>query len=72
MASIHESILEQIEVYKEENEKFMDKGVKASAARARKALGEIGITGAESSLKVMNEVTVKNVYPANTFPNMHF
>ena len=38
----HESILEQIEVYKEENEKFMDKGVKASAARARKALGEIG------------------------------
>tara|TARA_B100000161_G_C33242063_1_gene277485 strand:+ start:106 stop:285 length:180 start_codon:yes stop_codon:yes gene_type:complete len=42
MASIHESILEQIEVYKEENEKFMDKGIKASAARARKALGEIG------------------------------
>ena len=42
MSSIHESILEQIEVYKEENEKFMDKGVKASAARASKALGEIG------------------------------
>ncbi len=42
MASIHDSILEQIEIYKDENEKFDTKGVKASAARARKALGEIG------------------------------
>ena len=42
MASIHDSILEQIEIYKDENEKFDTKGVKASAARARQALGEIG------------------------------
>lgn len=37
----HETLLEQFEVYKVENEKFTTKGVKASAARARKALQEI-------------------------------
>jgi hypothetical protein len=39
--SNHEMLLEQVEVYKAENEKFTTKGVKASAARARKALQEI-------------------------------
>ena len=39
--SNHETLLEQVEVYKAENEKFTTKGVKASAARARKALQEI-------------------------------
>ena len=38
----HEQILEQIETYLAEHEKFEEKGVKASATRARKALGEIG------------------------------
>lgn len=38
----HEQILEHVETYLAEHEKFEDKGVKASATRARKALGEIG------------------------------
>ena len=39
--SNHETLLEQFEAYKAENEKFTGKGVKASAARARKALQEM-------------------------------
>jgi hypothetical protein len=39
---IHDQILEQVATYTAENEKFETKGVKASAARARKALGELG------------------------------
>jgi len=42
MSTIHEQILEQVETYISESAKFEDKGVKAAAARARKALGEIG------------------------------
>ena len=37
----HEKLIAAFEAYKAENEKFQDKGVKASAARARKALQEI-------------------------------
>jgi hypothetical protein len=37
----HEILLEQFEAYRAENEKFAGKGVKASAARARKALQEM-------------------------------
>lgn len=40
--SIHEQIVAQFNAYMAEHTKFEDKGVKASAARARKALGEIG------------------------------
>lgn len=40
--STHEQIIEQYETYLKENEAFETKGVKAAAARARKALGEIG------------------------------
>ena len=42
MATLHEQILEQVEKYVAEAETFDGKGVKAAAARARKALGEIG------------------------------
>ena len=42
MATLHEQILEQVEAYVAEAETFDGKGVKAAAARARKALGEIG------------------------------
>mgnify|MGYP003977940545 FL=1 len=42
MSTIHEQILEQVETYVSESSKFEDKGVKAAAARARKALGEVG------------------------------
>lgn len=38
----HEQIVEHFNAYLAENSKFEDKGVKASAARARKALGELG------------------------------
>jgi GTP cyclohydrolase I len=37
----HESIVAAYNTYIAENEKFTNKGVKASAARARKALQEI-------------------------------
>lgn len=40
--STHEQIVAHFNSYMAENSKFEDKGVKASAARARKALGELG------------------------------
>ena len=36
------AIVEAMETYLAENAKFEERGVKASAARARKALGDIG------------------------------
>jgi hypothetical protein len=42
MTETHLQIKKYFEEYLEENDKFETKGVKASAARARKALGEIG------------------------------
>ena len=38
----HEQILAAIATYTDENEKFEGKGVKAAAARARAALGDLG------------------------------
>lgn len=40
--SIHDEIIAQFNVYLEEHAKFEEKGVKASAGRARKALGALG------------------------------
>ena len=40
--TIDEQIAEQMAIYLKENEAVETKGVKAAAARARKALGEIG------------------------------
>ena len=40
--SNHDKMREHFEAYLAENEKFTAKGVKASAARARKALQEMG------------------------------
>ena len=42
MSQTHESIMTAIQTYSEENSKFVEKGVKASATRARKALQELG------------------------------
>ena len=42
MSTIHEQIVEQFNAYVAESETFDGKGVKAAAARARKALGELG------------------------------
>ena len=39
--SLHTQILEEVQTYLNESEKFEEKGVKAAAARARKALGNI-------------------------------
>ena len=40
--SLHDEIISQFDSYMNESAKFEEKGVKASAARARKALGELG------------------------------
>jgi hypothetical protein len=37
----HDELINQLNAYIEENAKFTDKGVKAAAGRARKALNEI-------------------------------
>ena len=42
MSTHHEKMREHFEAYLAENEKFTQKGVKAAAARARKALQEMG------------------------------
>ncbi len=39
--SVHEELLSQVETYVAESTRFEQKGIKASAARARKALAEI-------------------------------
>lgn len=39
--TLHEQLMEQFQIYVAEAGKFETKGVKASAARARKALAEI-------------------------------
>lgn len=39
--TIHEQILEVVEAYKTENEKFVTKGVKAAAVRARNTLSDL-------------------------------
>ena len=41
MSVTHEQILAAVEAYTAENVKFEEKGVKASAARARAALGDL-------------------------------
>jgi len=37
----HENILQLFDIYVKENEKFVEKGIKVSATRARKALAEL-------------------------------
>ena len=51
----HDTILEQIEVYIQENEKLNEKGIKASAARARKALQNITVAIKERRKEIMEE-----------------
>ena len=42
MSTIHEQIISEYENYLKESESFDTKNVKAAAARARKALGNMG------------------------------
>lgn len=53
--TIHEQIVAQYEAYVAENQKFSEKGVKASAARARKALGELGKLAKERRKEIQEE-----------------
>ena len=41
MSETHEQIMTEIQTYSEENQKFTEKGVKASATRASKALASL-------------------------------
>jgi hypothetical protein len=41
MSNTSKELLTQVDIFIEENTKFVEKGVKASAGRARKALNEI-------------------------------
>ncbi|MCF7942874.1 MAG: hypothetical protein K9L21_00390 [Spirochaetia bacterium] len=53
--SLHDQIVEQFEAYVAENQKFEDKGVKAAAARARKALGELGKLSKERRKEIQDK-----------------
>ncbi len=53
--SLHDEIVEQFEAYVAENQKFEDKGVKAAAARARKALGELGKLSKERRKEIQDK-----------------
>lgn len=53
--TIHEQIVAQYEAYIAENQKFTEKGIKASAARARKALGEIAKLAKERRKEIQEE-----------------
>ena len=51
----HEQIIAQFETYVTESAKFEDKGVKASASRARKALAEIAKLSKERRKEIQEE-----------------
>jgi hypothetical protein len=53
--SSHETIIAAYETYLAENEKFKVKGVKASAARARKALQDIATACKERRKEISAE-----------------
>lgn len=55
--TIHEQIVAEFEAYLAENERFTEKGVKASAARARKALGELGKLAKERRKEIQEAKT---------------
>lgn len=58
--SIHEELVNQFETYVAESARFEDKGVKASAARARKALAEISKLCKERRKEIQEQKTGEN------------
>ena len=42
MSESHNTIISAVETYTQENDKFVEKGVKSAGTRARKALAELG------------------------------
>lgn len=57
MSTSHETLKTAFETYLAENEKFTQKGVKAAAARARKALQEIAGAVKERRKEITAEKT---------------
>jgi hypothetical protein len=51
----HDIIVEQFEIYLSEHAKLTEKGIKASAARARKAIQNISRAGKERRKEIMVE-----------------
>ena len=56
----HEQIVTAYEQYIAENTKFTEKNIKASAARARKALGDLGKLAKARRAEVQAEKTAKS------------
>lgn len=61
MSANHDTIKAAFETYIAENEKFEGKGVKASAARARKALQEIAKAVKERRKEITEAVNASKV-----------
>jgi hypothetical protein len=55
--SNHDVIAEAFQAYLDENAKFTNKGIKAAAGRARKALGDIRKAAGERRKEIMAEKT---------------
>lgn len=53
--NLHDQIVEQFEAYVAESQKFEEKGVKAAAARARKALGDLGKLSKERRKEIQDK-----------------
>lgn len=53
--ALHEDILVAFESYVAESEKFEGKGIKASAARARKALGDLSKLGKDRRKEIQEK-----------------
>ena len=54
-SATHLAMMEQMDVYIAENRKFVEKGVKASATRARKALQAIAVALKERRKEITEE-----------------
>ncbi len=55
--TIHEELIAQFEIYVAESTRFEQKGIKASAARARKALAEISKLCKERRKEIQDQKT---------------
>ena len=58
--SLHEELLAQFQIYVAESTRFEEKGIKASAARARKALAEISKLCKERRKEIQDSKTAEN------------
>ena len=61
MENSHDKLVQAFEAYQSENDKFVNKGVKAAGTRARKALAELGKLGKARRIEIQE---VKNAEKA--------